>query len=189
MNKFEMLSIANDFFDKFGLGPISVDAFDVFIIDTGLAEDPGTDDPKDQAYKGFIQSRATVKNALNNAGKNARTPYQIKVVKSGVEWAIKPFADAATVQAAEVGDRVRLFTRNKVKALEPLKKQAQRLAGSNPDDKELNEAMLMLDAVVAHSDEFNHRIAAQVAHYNTAIDSTQKKIARKIARLEAKNGA
>jgi hypothetical protein len=179
---YENIGYARTFIDKFGLGEVSIDDFDMFIIDQGLADDPGTSDTKANAYKGFIQQRTAARRLLNTAGGWLNgSSFQVvmpepKTDLYGKAYLIKPWNEDAKSFGANLGNSVKKYTQNRVNALQALHKKALALSEHHDDDAEFRETAQMLAFVGQHSIELRARIAGLVTQYNVAVEAVEDKV-------------
>jgi hypothetical protein len=179
---YENIGYARSFIEKFGLGEVTIDDFDMFIIDQKLAEDPGTSDTKANAYKGFIQQRTAARRLINTAGGWLNgSSFQVVVPEGGTPeygkvYFIKPWNDDAKSFGTNLGNSVKKYTQNRVKALQALHNKALTLAEHHAEDPEFHETAQMLSFISQHSIELRARIAGLVTQYNVAVDAVEDKV-------------
>jgi hypothetical protein len=60
---------------------VTLEEFDVWIIDQGFAEDPGCDESeaRSQAWRGFVAQRNTARGIINDCGHNLPEPFSFSV--------------------------------------------------------------------------------------------------------------
>ena len=183
----ERRALARKFMSDIGLETfvsgaiISRDNFDLWIIDNGLAEDPGTDDVRSVSHKGFVQQRSQSRIALNRWA--AKLPegdsYAVEVDKErdGV-YTITTWADNAFALAADIGNRVEKFTKNKVKGV----RRTYNLAYTKAvDDENVEDLLDMVRQLDGHGIVMQKRIKAEVAKFNHAVEMVEKAVAARIA--------
>jgi hypothetical protein len=179
---YDNIGYARAFIEKFGLGAVSIDEFDVFIIDQKMADDPGTSDTKTNAYKGFVQQRTAARRILNNAGAYLNgDSFQIAVPKPstdfyGKAYLVTPWNDDAKGFGKNLGNSVQKYTQNRVKALQALHRKALALSTHHDDDPAFRETAQMLAFIGQHSIELRARIAGLVTQYNVAVDAVEDKV-------------
>jgi hypothetical protein len=188
---YENIGYARAFIEKFGLGEVTVDEFDMFIIDQKLADDPGTSNPKDNAHKGFVQQRTAARRLINTAGGWLNgSSFQVVVPEGGTPeygkvYFIKPWNDDAKSFGANLGNTVKKYTQNRVKALQSLHNKALALAEHHEDDAEFHETAQMLSFISQHSIELRARIAGLVTQYNVAVEAVEDKVKALSAHYDA----
>ena len=167
---------ARRLFEKVGgFTEFSVDTFDMFIIDEGLATDPETSDTKSPAYKGFVQQRGAQKNAISRAA--AQLPngeaYRIEIVEAGARWRIVPLADA-------VGDDYRTYAQDSVTKVENAQKRLKNMETQmrkklgNDYDPRLMEVMNVNSMMVNESIGFVSGVKGLAARYDEAYRRANK---------------
>lgn len=162
---------AREFIEKFGFGEINIDQFDMFIIDKGLADDPGTDDTKSIAYKGFIQQRSTARNSLNTGGVfcNGQS-YQIQATEAGKRYTVVPWAVDSREIGRNIGNQIKTYTDSRMRSMKTLRNKAETLRLSHPLDSEVALTSAMLQDLTKHGIELQARIRGLVVQYNIAAD-------------------
>ena len=158
-----------------GFKDFSVDTFDAFIIDEGLAEDPETDDTKSSRYKGFVQQRGAQKYAISRAA--AQLPngeaYRIEVVDAGSRWRIVPLADA-------VDDDYKTYAQDSVRSVEAAQKRlkavetAMRKKLMNDYDPRLQEVVSINGYMMGESIGFVSGVKGLATRYDTAYKRAHK---------------
>lgn len=164
------IASARRLFEKVGgFTDFSVDTFDTFIIDEGLATDPETDNTKSPAYKGFVQQRGAQKNAISRAA--AQLPngeaYRIEVVDAGAMWRVVPLADA-------VNDDYKTYAKDAVSKVENAQKRLKSMERQmrdklmNDNDPRLMEVMNINSMMVNESIGFVSGVKGLAARYDEA---------------------
>jgi hypothetical protein len=171
----ERAALAVDFLNRFdGVEEISRDNFDLAIIDMGLADDPGTDDTKAIAHKGFVQQRNNARRSLNNyAGKlpdGQAYSLEVERDKPGVVF-LRRWEDATAAEAADIGNRVEKYTKNKVKRVGKLRAD---VVGKVAEGAELDSLMQMIGMVEGHGLIMQRNIRAEVAKFNRAVAMVER---------------
>lgn len=175
----ENLAVARRFFEKFGLlDSLPIDKFDMFIIDEKLAADPETDDTKSPVYKGFVSERNAAKRMLNTAGAHLNgQAFMIDVVEAGKTYTIKSWHDGTRTAAADIGNKVKDFTNNKMDHLHGQARKVQKMLALDPTNVEIKETLQMLTFMSVQGIELNSRVAGLVQTYNTAANAVEDRIA------------
>ena len=157
-------------------GEISRDDFDLAIIDMGLAEDPGTDDTTSAAHKGFVQMRSNARRALATWAAKMLPPneaFTLTIAKQNpLKLEISPVDDGIWAEAADIGNRVEKFTRNKVKRVAQLEKIIGEHALESP---ELDEVVKMIAMTAGYSVVMKRNILAEVQKFNDAVALVEAK--------------
>ena len=179
---YEMQANARAFNEKYQIGStISVDEFDMFIIDAGLATDPETSDTKSLRYKGFIQDRSAAKRALNTAaGTLNGGSFQIVVNRAGEEYGVIPWSGNAKNFSDQMGDRISKFSTNRFRVMKSLHNKAEEMMLDDPDNDDLIETHAMLTYMRTQGITLVSQIRGLVAQYNSAADATETEIRRMI---------
>lgn len=178
---------ARAFIEKFGVGErhVPIDQFDVFIIDRGLAQDPGTSDVKDNAYKGFVQQRGAARRLLNTAGAWINgSSFQLAVNGRGENYSVKPWAMDANEYARQITDQVETFVGSRMANLKAAHNKSAALLemDGNHEDEELHLSQQLLASMVGHGITMQSKIAGLLKQYDTAYAAVLENINR--ARLE-----
>lgn len=180
---------ARAFIEKFGIGEITVDEFDMFIIDRGLAVDPGTTDVKDNAYKGFVQTRNAARRLLNTAGAWINgSSFQITVAETGKTYKVTPWALDANEFAKNVTKQVGNYVSSRVAHLKAMRNKAEGLIQAYGDDDDLHDSMVMLSSMTGHGVSMQAKVAGLLKQYDTAYTMVVAQMEEAIQRrLEEKN--
>jgi hypothetical protein len=188
--KQENVYLARKFQEQFGYGTISVDEFDMFIIDNKMVADPGTSDKKSHAHKGFVQERNAIRRTLNNAGVyNNGNSFQI-VVDTGTEgdpskgYKIIPWETSAKEITKELANKTGIYVNNKVATLKALHNKAETLCLQNHDNDALRETTHMLSFMRQQGVELQSRIAGLIKQYNIAYDQVEEQVREVIKQYE-----
>jgi hypothetical protein len=163
---------ARAFIEKFGFGEenVPIDQFDMFIIDRGLAVDPGTSDVKNNAYKGFVQQRGAARRVLNTAGTwiNGQS-FQLVVNKErGKAYSVLKWATDANEYAKKITRQVETFVGSRTANLKALRNKAEGLIAMYGDDDEIHDSILLLSEMTGHGISMEARIAGLLKQYDTA---------------------
>ncbi|MCU0295937.1 MAG: hypothetical protein MUD05_07775 [Candidatus Nanopelagicales bacterium] len=169
-------AIAQTFLNRFGFASITIDQFDSFIIDHGLATDPGTTDKKDQRYKGFVQQRSNARNRLNNAGVVLETGFVIDVRDAGKLYSVRHWADSSTDVVKDVANRIKTFTEGRMREFAVLSQRAEALHKENPGDVAIQEVHQLASMVKVNAITLQARVEGMVTQYNSAVRGAEKYI-------------
>lgn len=165
---------ARAFLEKFGIGDstVTIDMFDMFIIDRGLAEDPGTTDTKTNVYKGFVQQRNSARHAINNAAAWLNgDSFKITVNKDKekrTHYNVQRWGDASQDFARDITRQIGVYTASRINNLNVIQGKAATMQHDNPDDHEMAHCMLMLDSLSGHAIKMQAKIAGLLKQYDTA---------------------
>lgn len=162
----DKIAAAQRLIDKHGFGPITIDEFDIFIIDERLAQDPGTTDTNDLAYKGFVIERAAARKAINTAA--AKLPaaddlFQVGIEEAGQTYVVEPYGENKKTTAYELNGRVKTFTENKAKGLKRDMAELTRLIELHGEDERLTDAKAQVGIVSAATQEALPKILGIIA--------------------------
>lgn len=176
------LAHARAFIERFGFGDghVTIDQFDTWIIDRGLATDPGTSDVKDNAYKGFVQQRGSARKLLNTAGAwiNGQS-FQIVVSNErGGNYSVKPWATDCREFARNITNQIKTYTNSRVGNLKSMRSKAEGLIAVYGEDDDLHDAISLLGEMTSQGVIMEAKIAGLLKQYDTAYDAVS-------ARLEA----
>ncbi|MGI9571296.1 MAG: hypothetical protein ACR2PH_16515 [Desulfobulbia bacterium] len=166
-----VIEIALDFIEKHGFGDISIDAFDIFIIDAELAQDPKTSDTTTLEYKGFVQERSAARASINSAATrldNVDQLFQIRVVDAGQTYTVEPYGENKTLNAVQIARRLETFTRNKKDTLLRDNREIERLIKIHGDDLKLVDAKEQLLIVSKEAENFLPKVLGVMAQMEKA---------------------
>lgn len=180
---------ARAFYEKFGYGKkhVTRDQFDMFIVDRGLAQDPGTSDVRDNAYKGFVQQRGAARRMLNTAGAWLNgSSFQITVNGRDEGYSVTPWATNANEYAKQITDQVETFVRSRMANLKAAHNKSVALLEVASDDEieDVHLSQLLLAEMVGHGINMQSKIAGLLKQYDTAYAAVMDRI--NAARLENK---
>jgi hypothetical protein len=165
---------AKRLFEKFGFNEISIEQFDIFIIDHGLADDPQTNEPSDIAYKGFIQQRGQAKGKLNRAAARLfDNPYTIEVVISGETYQLRRWHESSSHIATDLGNRVRKFTENRFSQLQLLQTKVDKRFIEHPEDHDLAQTSALFGIMRQEGVQVLAKVKALAYQYNVAADAVE----------------
>lgn len=174
------LKKAEKFFTKFGYGILTIEQFDMFIIDNKWAKDPKTDDKADPRHKVFVTERARQKRALDAAGPFLTdNPFQIAVKTKGAEWEIEEWNTNAREIARDVGNRVSNFANARLNQLRKLSTRASEmkaLTKEGPEKDALAETIIMIAFMADKSIELQTNVEAQCKRFNKAADAVEAQV-------------
>lgn len=175
----DTINHARNFFEKFGFTEeLSIDKFDMFIIDNKLADDPGTSDTSDPRYKAFVGQRSAARHKLNKgAAYCPEAAFVIEVVESGVTYRIAPWAEGNIDFAKDIGNRVAKFAEGKRATLKSLAKRADHMLERDPSNAELIEATHMLSFMAREGLQLQAKVHGLVNQYNVAADAVERQFA------------
>jgi hypothetical protein len=186
----ENIAHARAFIEKFGFGKehVSIDQFDTFIIDRGLATDPGTSDVKALAYKGFIQQRGAARRLLNIAGSWLNgSSFQVSVNKRGEGYSVLKWATDANEYAKQITEQVGTFVGSRMANLKVLRNKAEGLMRENGHDEEFHISFQLLNDMAGHGISMEARIAGLLKQYDTAYAAVTSRLEQEMQkRLEEK---
>ena len=169
-------AVARKFIKKFKFKPISVEKFDLFIIDHHLADDPGTD--AGPLYAAFVQERSSARKRLNTAG--AQLPveeaFSIGINKAGEEYLVRPFAAAEVTDTKKLIQRVRTFSVNKVEKVKFNLRRVNRLRQERPDDTGLEEAAGMLAIMSQQATQLGGEMMASLTRFDTTYEAVEEQV-------------
>jgi hypothetical protein len=189
----ENLAHARALIEKFGFGKehVTIDQFDTFIIDRGLAQDPGTSDVKDNAYKGFVQQRGTARRLLNTAGPWLNgSSFQLVVNKErGGKYSILKWATDANEYAKQITNQVETFVGSRVANLETLRNKAKGLVAIYGEDDELHDSILLLSEMSGHGISMQARVAGLLKQYDTAYAAVTSRLEQAMQKRLEDTGA
>lgn len=160
-NKEPNLTIARRFSERFDYGLLTVEKFDMWIIDQRLVEDPETEDTGDPRYKAFRDGRSKVMGTLNRYGGECDDGFrfQIKVVDRGKVYRIVPFSAAMLEDSLSVGvDTVKFLSSKTTKLAKAEKKVAELAMLGGGDQAELMEVARIQAAVNTNSEKIEREV-------------------------------
>ena len=179
---------ARKFLTRFPVGKnLSVEQFDMFIIDHGLAIDPGPSDTKDATYQGFVGQRSQARAKLNRAAVNIDSPFQIEVVKGGEIYTVKAWSESSRNIATDLGNRVEKYALGRFAHLRTLHNAAERLAVKYPEDHDLQQTSALLSVMRAESVALQSKVKGIVYQYNGAADAVEKQVMAILDKYEDDN--
>lgn len=182
-NSTMMRYIATDFRKRFGGDSVKVDEFDAFIIDHKLADDPNTDDTKDQRHTGFVQQRFQARNRINTAAAKLGQSESFVIVvdkKKKSQYIIRDWAEDQKVQMGSCGDYIRTAATGR---LQDTDRRANRLAKAlqeNPGDERLQHFNNMGRMLQANTGTMVSKVVALVQHWEKAVLTYEKEAERLI---------
>jgi len=149
---------------------ITRDDFDLWIIDNELAEDPGTDDTRSAAHKGFVQQRSNARRSLNNWGKRLKEEDSFNVILADDEhYRIVTWESSAEEFSKNIGNLVKRYAENKAKEVSKIRRVVDdkiKLGASNAEIDRLYQAIGLIEG---HAKQMTRRIEAEIKRYNNAI--------------------
>jgi hypothetical protein len=186
--KQENISLARIFFDKFGYKTISVDDFDMFIIDHGLATDPKTSDKGSIEHKGFVQQRTAARRMLNAAGTyNNGNSFQIVVSKETDGYEIKSWAINAQEVSNQVGNKIKTYTEGRIHNVKALRDKAEAFLKDANDDNH-HDLLLSYKLQARLADEaitMQARIGGIIRQFNIAADAIENQVREVLLQYQA----
>jgi hypothetical protein len=165
---------ARAFITKFGISdkPITIDEFDCWIIDRGLAADPGTSEKKDNAYKGFVLQRSSVRRMLNTAGTWLNgDSFQIVVPRDRDlygHYIVKKWGEASQDIARVISAQIETFTKSRIDGLKSVRNKAEALHLESPNDAEAESLVLLMSSLSGHAVTLQAKIAGLLKQYDVA---------------------
>ena len=176
---------AQKFMDKFGYGEITIDEFDMFIIDQKWATDPKTSDSSTMEHKVFVTERARQKRALDSAGHFLKEPFQIAIINKGSTWEIQEWNTNTREFTKDVGNRITKFAEGRMNSLRKLHTRAGEMLLLTKDEAKkeaLAETMQMVSFMAVKSIELQSNVEAQCLKYNVAADAVEAQVKALLAK-------
>ena len=185
LEQFEKDALCAKFIESLGgNSTLTRDNFDIWIIDNNMADDPGTTDTTSIAHKGFVQQRSNARKSLNNWGAKQNPPFAIEVDKELRDtYHVKRWEDNAFAVAADIGNRVEKFTKNKMKAVAALKHAA---VDAQISDDSVERLLKMMSQLEGYGLIMQRNIKAEVVKYNKLVDSVEEAAEGLMIEAEAK---
>jgi hypothetical protein len=168
------LSLARKFIGRFGFGPISVESFDIFIIDHYLAADPETSDTTDGRYIKFVQERTKARGKLNKVGGDADERFQIVAHTRG-EYMVAEYNEAIRESTAAISQQVRRYAEGKSHNLARMAKKIDRMLLEAPEDAELLTTAAMVEEMVSQSTKLATKVAGLTHQYQVAWNAVEER--------------
>ena len=172
MSMADRITLAKSFLAHIGGNDsISRDNFDLFIIDNGLAEDPGTDDRNSAMHKGFVQQRSNARRTISNCGaKLDDDAFTIVFEKSDpMNYKIKRWEKAMYAETADIANKIDVYQRNKVKRVGKMRRElADRADFIEPEEYE--KLTHMTGLVEGHALIMERNIRGELNKFNRAIE-------------------
>jgi hypothetical protein len=143
--------------------------FDNWIIDNGMATDPGTSDTKSLARKGFIQERTQARMKLNNGAKLLPEGESFAITinpKKRDEYTIETWGDSAIAFSNRIGNDIEHYTQSKSKKISAMSRLVK---GKDIDGQDTGDLILMLAQLDGYGILLHKKILAEVNKYNKAI--------------------
>jgi hypothetical protein len=170
----ETIALADKFITENGTGPITVEQFDIWIIDNEMAEDPGDKEEYPQLHKAFIVERAAAKRTLNSAAQSLPdNAFCIKVRTRGELYEVCTWSVGADESLGNLGNSAKRYVSNKAASLSTLKNSAQRLMKLDPSNAALQEAFQVLAMVESEGALLSARVDAMALHYDSGVESAR----------------
>jgi hypothetical protein len=166
----QLTAAARRLFDKVGGHErFEVDAFDSFLIDEKLVDDPDTSDTTSPVYKGFVQQRGVMKGRLDRAARALPNgeAYRIAVVKAGSVWQLTPLADAMDDDYERFAEKAAGHVENSLKRLNRIEKQ-MRAKLLDDYDPRLQQVMRINGMMQAEAIGFTSQVKGIAARYDEA---------------------
>ena len=159
------IKLATKFIKKFKFTVITLDQFDMFIIDNNMAKDPGDKDENPQAHRGFGMDRGACKERLNAGGVYLNgNAFKIGSHEHGKTYEIQTYNKATRDDIDKVAEVVHQLSRSKLKGLKKINRQIgevierARIADKNEDMEEWQSTQSRITLGEAHVKEFTERI-------------------------------
>jgi len=158
-----------------GCNLISRDNFDLWIIDNKMAEDPGTDDTRSAAHKGFVQQRSNARRSLNNWGKRLpeEEAFNISVV-DGERYRITTWESSAEEFSKSIGNRVKRYSDNKVREVSKIRRVVDDKIKLGANNDEIDKLYHAIGLIEGHAKHMARRIDVEIVRFNTAIEFVNK---------------
>lgn len=174
-NHVNTTSLARKFITRFNYGPISVEQFDIFIIDHYLAEDPETEDTKDARYMKFVKERSTAKSRLNKVGGDVEERFQIVKHRPGHEYMVVEYNEAIRESTAAISTQVRRFAENKTTNLNQMSRKLDQMLLASPEDVDLLNTSAMVAEMITQSAKLSTKVAGLTHQYQVAWSVVEEK--------------
>lgn len=173
---YETLSAARVFFEKFGYREIlTVDEFDVFIIDNKLAGDPGTSDTKDARYRNFVAERTSARNKLNKGGAYCQDgAFMINVVEPGKQYSVTRWEETSVDIAKDIGNQVADYAKGRREKMKHMARVADKMLERDPENADLLEVSHMLSFMAREGLQLQAKVRGLVNQYNVATDAVEQ---------------
>ena len=188
MSLADRITLARNFLNYIGgKDYISRDNFDLFIIDNGLAEDPGTDDRNSAIHKGFVQQRSNARRTISNCGaKLDDDAFTVVFEKSDpMNYKIKRWEKAMYAETADIANKIDIYQRNKVKRIGLLRKELVARADMIDAD-EYEKLTHMTGLVEGHALIMERNIRGELNKFNRAIELVEDAATKVLKDLRAK---
>ena len=175
----ETRNYARLFFEKFGYrDTLSVEDFDIFIIDHKLAKDPETSDTSDPRHRNFVTERSLARNKLNKGGAYCEDgAFTINVVKPGKLYSITAWTDSSLDFAKEIGNQVADYAQSRRARMQSLSRQADKMLDLDPSNTELLEVSQMLGFMAREGLQLQAKVKGLVNQFNVAADAVERQFA------------
>ena len=183
-----VIALARKFSEKFPIGTeVSRDEFDIWIIDSEMAEDPETDDTKSVAHKGFVQQRNAARKKLNNAASwlNGDSFQVVTGEEATDDYRVIAYADDSKSFVKQVGNKVEKYKRNRIIWFVAIKKIIKVIFDENPDDYEVEAALGMVQGMSIQGSKLQYKIKGLVAQYNVAADLIEAQAVTLLENIDA----
>lgn len=175
------LKIARKFSERFEFGTITVEKFDMWLVDLCLVEDSGTDDTTDPRYKAFVAGRSRVMSMLNRYGGDCDDGYrfQIKPERRGKTYRVVPYAAAMLNNSLDFAPDMVKSMHNKSASLSKAERHVAEIAlKGGGDSEELMKVNQIQAAMNAQTEKGVRQMRAilhkQTSDQNAAADMIEK---------------
>jgi hypothetical protein len=188
------LTLARRFIERFGFNKITIEQFDMWVIDSHLAKDPETDDTKDARYREFTSARNKAKGMLNRQGPDCDDGdrFNVRVLIAGKLYETVPYSIAMLDNSKEFANQLSKFLTNKTNKLVTQERTISDLAlMAGEDQPEMIEAATVLAAAREGKERVAREVRERVHQMNswdTKIDSMINHLALKYEEKETKEG-
>ena len=177
----ERRTIAREFRKSNAGDNMSRDAFDMWLIDNGMVEDPGTSDTKSCAHKGFVQQRNNFRRNLNTWGSGLPSGESFKIEvdkKNNKKYRITAWETAAYGDAKDIGNRVEKYATNKRKYVSSIQRLAVDQIKNDGSSEDLETLLKMIGLVNGYSMVMEKRISDEVKKFNRAVELVEREVER-----------
>lgn len=184
------LKLARLFIKKFGYGTITIDRFDMWIIDQRMVEDPGTDEKGDPLYREFTAGRSKAKASLNRWGPECDDGdrFFIKVLVSGKLYELVPYTLAMLDNSADFANQLSKYLTGKTDKLARQEKKVFDLSlFEGGDQPELLEASRVLRAARDGKERVAREIRERVHQMNAWDADTEKFMTKLMIKYDKKD--
>lgn len=180
--------IGRRFIKKFGFKNITVEQFDIFIIDNRLTINPDSDDSTDPTYKQFKEERTRARGILNRAGAemDEGRRYQITVMVPGQMYSVVPYGLAVVDKAANFGSQIQRIVAGKRRQIAETERKVEKILSYGIEDSnEMAEVKKVLALCSTQTEVFSDTMKAESHKFEKGIKGAFKLIDKLLIQYEA----